>query len=190
MCDVTQVLHRTAVCWLVWAFLALSWNILDPSHHFYHFCLQTWPTAVMANPLWHIPFMLPVQHQGVRDSACNLLLRTVEHSTTRAKYFPRESMKTKHLHRGTFCRWMSGPVLRFFLLCHLFQFVKTQLNSTCDFFKSEFLISLLLFNHIIQTSLRLLRLLSLSSVFCRHWKRHQNDSTGLAGHRYLLSCSL
>lgn len=63
--------------------------------------------------LTHPPFQLPVQHQRVRDSVCNLLLKTVEHSATRAKYFPRESMKTKHVQRGTFCRWMSDPFTDF-----------------------------------------------------------------------------
>lgn len=47
MCDAARVLHRAAVCWVVWAFLALSWNILDPSHHFYHFCLQTGPLCLL-----------------------------------------------------------------------------------------------------------------------------------------------
>lgn len=55
------------------------------------------------------PFKLPVQHQRVRDSVCNLLLKTVEHSAARAKYFSQESMKTKHVQRGTVCRWMSDP---------------------------------------------------------------------------------
>lgn len=40
-------------------------------------------------------FVLPVQHQRVPDSVCNLLLKTVEHSARRAKYFPQEWMKTK-----------------------------------------------------------------------------------------------
>lgn len=37
------------------ASLKWRWNLLDPSHHFYHCCLQMRPTAVLANPLWRIP---------------------------------------------------------------------------------------------------------------------------------------
>lgn len=93
--------------------------------------------------------MLPVQHRRVRDNVCNLLLKAVEHSATRAKYFPQESMKTKHLHAGIVCKRMSGLVLGFLPLCHVFQFVKTKLNSG-----SEFLSTLLIFNPNNQTSPR------------------------------------
>lgn len=94
--------------------------------------------------------MLPVQHRRVRDNVCNLLLKAVEHSATRAKYFPQESMKAKHLRAGIVCKRMSGLVLGFLPLCHVFQFVKTKLNSG-----SEFLSTLLVFNPNNQTSPRL-----------------------------------